>query len=290
MTARALDLPADELTVLSPEGTTIRFRLASLSDRAVAVAIDLAIVQVATFLVAVLAMIFTGFTNRPLGVAVFLFASFFFRSLYFAAAELYWSGQSFGKLKIGLRAISRDGGPLRGQAILARNLTREIELFLPLVALSQPRLLIDIDERLALPIACAWLAVFALLPIVNRERLRFGDLLGGTVVVRIPRPMLLSDLAGGERSAQDAYKFTLAQLEVYGIAELQVLETVLRRARSTTDGRLAQEISSRIRRKIGWSTAGHLDHEAFIGAFYEAQRSHLERKLIMGVRKESKSS
>jgi hypothetical protein len=79
-------------------------------------------------------------------------------------------------------------------------------------------------------------------------------------------------------------------LAIYGIAELQVLETVLRRAQSTRDDRLAQEISRRIRRKIGWTTAGHLDHEAFLGAFYEAQRSHLERKLIMGVRKETKNS
>jgi uncharacterized RDD family membrane protein YckC len=290
MVAERLERRADRLAIVSPEGTTVRFQLASLSERAVAIAIDLTIIQVATALVAILAMAMMGFANPPLAVGLFLVVSFFFRSAYFATAELYWSGQTMGKRKLGLRAISRDGGPLTGQAILARNLTRELELFLPLVALSQPRLLIDLDERWALPIACAWLALFAVLPIVNRERLRFGDLLGGTVVVRVPRPALLADLASVESLRSGAYTFTAAQLDIYGIAELQVLETIMRRASDTMNRHLIEDVSRRIRRKLGWSTAGHLDHDAFLRAFYEAQRSHLERKLIFGVRKETKST
>lgn len=280
---------ADELAIVSPEGTTVRFQLASLSERASAFMIDFTMTQVATALVAILAVIFAGTGHRAFALAVFVVASFFFRNVYFAISELYGSGQTFGKRKMGLRAISRDGGPLRGQAILARNVTRELEFFLPLVALSRPGELVALHERWAMPIACAWLAVFALFPILNRERLRCGDLLGGTVVVRVPQPALLLDLAGTEVPRRGAYTFTSAQLDVYGIAELQVLEQVIRRAGYAENPHLVEDVSRRIRRKIGWSGAGHVDHGAFLLAFYEAQRAHLERKLVFGVRKEAKS-
>ena len=69
---------------------------------------------------------------------------------------------------------------------------------------------------LGLALAISWLAVFALLPVLNSERLRFGDLLGGTVVVRIPRQALLSDITGAS-AAGATFTFTHEQLEVYGI-------------------------------------------------------------------------
>src|SRR6185369_6862040 len=133
---------------------------------------------------------------------------------------LVWSGQTFGKRKLGLRVISSDGGPLTGQAILARNLTREIEFFLPLVALTNPGQLLSFDERWGVVLAAGWLAVFALFPLLNHEHLRCGDLVGGTVVVRLPPPVLLPDLAE-ESSAAHAHVFTPAQLGIYGIEELQ---------------------------------------------------------------------
>jgi len=288
--AERLDDRPEDLAIVSPEGTTVHFQLATLSERAVAIGIDLTIIQVATVCASLLAVLISGLGSVPLATALFLVVNFFFRNAYFAMSELYRSGQTIGKRKLRLRAISRDGGPLTGQAILARNLTREFELFLPLVALSQPRLLVDLDERWALPIACAWLALFATLPIVSRERLRFGDLLGGTVVVRVPQPALLSDLASADSPREGDYAFSTTQLNVYGIAELHVLEGIIRRAQEAMNPRLIEDVSTRIRRKIGWDTAGHIDHDAFLRAFYSAQRSHLERKLVFGVRKATKDS
>jgi len=289
MSASFADADAGVLTLATPEGTSVRFRLASLSDRASAFAIDFAITQVATVLVSLIGWLIFMEIDAHIGVAIFLAVSFFFRNLYFAACELYWSGQTIGKRRVGLRAIARDGGPLSGQSILARNVTREIEFFAPLVAISQPRQILDLDERWALPIACAWLALFVLLPLLNRERLRCGDLLGGTVVVAVPKPVLLGDLAAVEPPRAGGYTFTPAQLEVYGIAELQVLEQVLRRAEATSGGELTREVAARIRRKIGWRGSGHINDGAFLRAFYQSQRAHLERKLLFGVRKEKKS-
>ena len=122
-------------------------------------------------------------------------------------------------------------------------------------------------------------------PALNRERLRCGDLLGGTVVVRVPKQALLGDVAG-ERRADASFDFTRDQLEIYGIQELQVLEGVLRRTGERSE--LVETVAKRIQRKIGWSAAGHVPAEAFLRAFYEAQRAHLERRMVFGIRKQTK--
>lgn len=275
------------LPVVSPEGTTVRFRLPSLSDRFAAFAIDLVLTQVATAAVVFVCLLFYLGGGEQFAFAVFLLASFFLRNVYFAFFELLWSGETVGKRKLGLKAIARDGGPLTGQAILARNLTRELEVFLPLVALNDPKRILPLAPGWGAAIALAWLAVFALLPVLNAERLRCGDLLGGTVVVRLPKHALLQDVvAAGPAPA--ALAFTPAQLGVYGIEELHVLEAILRRAADGGRGDLLDTVSGRIRKKIGWTAPGRVDAEAFLRAFYEAQRAHLERKMLFGVRKERK--
>ena len=70
-----------------------------------------------------------------------------------------------------------------------------------------------------------WLLFFLVIPVVNRDRMRGGDLIAGTVVIALPKRTLLSDLV--ERALQ--FTFTPAQLQAYGAFELQVLEELLRR-------------------------------------------------------------
>ena len=50
---------------------------------------------------------------------------------------------TIGKRTAGIRVIARDGGPLGAGAVFARNLTRDLEFFLPLTALVQPRLIVQ---------------------------------------------------------------------------------------------------------------------------------------------------
>ncbi len=286
---RALtDAREDRLAIASPDGTTVFFRLASPSERASAFLLDLFVTQIATIVFGLVILLVLNWWSKEIATAVMMIVSFFFRNVYFVASELVWSGQTFGKKKLGLRVISRDGGPLTGQAILARNLTREIEFFLPLVALTNPAQLLSFDERWGVVLASGWLAVFALFPLLNRERLRCGDLIGGTVVVHLPPPVLLPDLAGSASAAVPAYAFTSAQLAIYGIEELQVLERVLHRAATSPFDELTREVAGRIQRKIGWKSDADVDAEKFLRAFYQALRGELERKLLFGVRKERK--
>ena len=58
------------------------------------------------------------------------------------------------------------------------------------------------------------------MPLYTKERTRAGDLVGGTVVVKIPRAVRLRDET---RTASSALAFTRDQLAVYGEHELETL-------------------------------------------------------------------
>jgi hypothetical protein len=151
-----------------------------------------------------------------------------------------------------------------------------------------------------------WLGIFTLMPLFNRDGLRVGDMVAGTLVIMAPKATLLPDLAGaaGRSSvpltAQEGgpretrYAFTPAQLGFYGVYELQTLEAVLRRA-DANNLTARQEIARRIRTKIGWPDASQggfeergFDVTAFLAAFYAAQRAHLERRMLFGKRRKDK--
>src|SRR5262249_49358497 len=146
------------------------------------------------------------------------------------------------------------GGALTGDAIVARNLTRNFEMLLPLQGL--------VTAQWAWPDApgwvrlagALWLVGFGLVPLSNRDRRRIGDLVAGTMVVEMPRVVLLEDLSarrGMLRGADGEFEFTAEQLDLYGTYELQVLEELLRRGYDA-DPRALDEVSERIKRKIRW--------------------------------------
>ena len=58
--------------------------------------------------------------------------------------------------------------------------------------------------------------------------MRGGDFIAGTVVIAIPKRVLLADLV----ESRNRYTFTSQQLSAYGTFELQILEELLRRPRS----------------------------------------------------------
>jgi uncharacterized RDD family membrane protein YckC len=292
--------------VVTPEGVALPFEVAAAGDRVAAFLIDLAVIVAATLAVWLTAAALALAQAAAVGLSAALLASFFLRNGYFIASEIHWSGSTLGKRRLGLRVISRDGGPLTAEAVFARNLTRDLELFLPLTALAAPQLLAGGAPLWARWSAVAWLVVFAVVPLVNRERLRCGDLVAGTLVVRAPRAVLLPDLAGAEAAtaatgtgagsllatpaAAEAFRFTRQQLDVYGIAELQVLEDLLRRyEQGSLDFDVLREVTIKINNKIGWPEGlAEVQVLPFLQAFYRAQRHRLEQKMLFGHRQERK--
>jgi hypothetical protein len=195
-----------------------------------------------------------------------------------------------GKRASHLRVVNRRGGALAPSAVIARNLMREVELFMPIsLAIATPAALST--GRLEYVAAFIWVVALACLPLFNRDRLRAGDMVAGTWVIAEPKPALLPDLSRSAVAAvaDQPYRFTPAQLAVYGIKELQVLEEVLRATHQ--DAHLARsDVAQRIIRRIGYEVPDQRDFNAtrFLEAFYAAQRGRLETDLAFGRRKRDK--
>ena len=289
----------------TPEGTPVRIQLADRAVRFGALLVDMVIIIVTPFVLGLLLL----FTLAPVfgGSVAFVFLvllTFFLRTPYFIAFELRWQGQTPGKRLLGIRVVDRQGGVLTGAAVVARNLIREVELFLPLGLLISVALggIEDSDVPLFYSVL-TWLAVLALMPMFNRDRLRVGDMLAGTWVVSTRQVSLHHDLADPEARAAIAgtrHTFTKEQLDAYGIAELQLLERLLRGADSRAAELTREDVCARIRRKIGWQEDG-MDTgaseawsasrtEAFLWDYYLALRTRLEQRALLGDRRADKHS
>jgi len=264
--------------LMTPEGVPLSVELADYGERAVAFVLDFFISDVAAVLIylAIVLLPFggtTGVVARSLG----LFIAFVARNFYFICFELSWQGATPGKRIVGLRVVDRRGGPLLPAAVVARNLTREFEVFLPLGLLLSPMGVgISLWEQLSL---AGWMLLFTALPLFNRDRMRAGDLIAGTMVIALPRRVLLADLV----ESAVRYSFTEKQLRAYGAFELQVLEELLRRPPGADSTRILREVSEKICRKIEWPTqVPEAETAVFLREFYTAERAFLEREQLFG--------
>jgi uncharacterized RDD family membrane protein YckC len=286
-------------SVVTPEGVPLLLSLASLGERVAAFALDLTVIIALLILVALV-----GLAAGLLGIGADFFAAFASAAafatinLYFVWFELRSSGRTPGKKALGIRVLSRSGGPLRADAVIARNLTRDVEFFAPIALIALNEHLLPETSVVGWALACAWLIVLALVPAFNRDRLRVGDVIAGTWVVRSPQAVLERDLArrataskarARAAAAAPAHVFTAPQLEVYGVFELQALEDVLR-ARTRDAARLRAAVAEKIVRKIGYEPGPRLDADHFLRDFYAALRAHLERRMLFGERKDRKDS
>jgi uncharacterized RDD family membrane protein YckC len=214
---------------------------------------------------------------------------------YFLIQELGPRGATLGKRMVGIRIAARGGARLTPEAVIARNLLRDIEIFYPLVALGVLLALAAQKQDIGILgwVVAGWLLLFLLFPFFNRDALRAGDIVAGTWVVERPRAKLAAVLsttgAATSAGASDVtgvrYDFGEAELSVYGEKELQTLERMLR------DGQpdALKAVHAAICRKIGWDP-GAGDERAFLEAFYAQLRAKLEGDMRFGKRKADKFS
>jgi uncharacterized RDD family membrane protein YckC len=269
--------------MVTPEGVKLDLDLAEVSQRAGALVLDLLIIgagYIVLGIVCLIALRSLGWARREPVLIVWIAAGFLLRNAYFIAFEIGPRAATPGKRRMGLRVAARNGGRLTADAIFVRNVLRELELYLPMQVLFMPGLGVDAVMK---ALAVAWCAIFVLLPLFNRDRLRAGDLLAGTWVIKVPARRLLPDLARAGVGDRVRIAFTDPQLDAYGIKELQVLEDVLRRF----DRKAVAVVADRIRRKIGY-VQGEESDGAFLNAYYAALRLRLESRALLGRRRADK--
>ncbi|HEY3397289.1 MAG TPA: RDD family protein [Armatimonadota bacterium] len=215
------DAIQDNLEIETPEHIVLRYELAGLGSRFVAVMLD----GLTQFLV--LATIFglvwrlgTFLQSRTTVFTAIVVVSFsaLFSLAYFIAFELAWKGQSPGKRWIGLRVIRSNGTPLSLTESAVRNIVRIVD-WLPLLYV-----------------------VGGLFVFFSRYCQRVGDFAAGTLVVR-------ERLAGPPRRRTAAIADQAVVLRL-SREELDLVER-FRERRTQLDpaarARLAAQIAQRLR-------------------------------------------
>ena len=286
-------------TVITPEGVALPFVLASRGARAAALFLDLMMI--------VMAMIVTSFTliwiaggigikmadieaDAPKArflqalVIIWIIAMFLFRNAWFLFFELGPRGATPGKRMTGIRIAARGTERLTTEAVIARNIVRDIELFMPIVFIGGA-FAAGSDTDIAGWAGAIWFAIFVLFPFFNRDALRCGDVIAGTWVVEAPRRKLGEALSVSApvAAADQAYTFTAEELAIYGEFELQTLERVLREGK---DGAL-DDVAEAISRKIG-RPYPYRAERVFLESYYLQLRAQLEQGLRFGKRKADK--
>jgi uncharacterized RDD family membrane protein YckC len=162
---------ADQLNIETPEQVDLRFPIAGIGSRFLAILADTAIQAIALFvLVFSFALIVSAAPHVPgtstminTGAKWFVAAVVLFYFLlywgYFSLFEAFWNGQTPGKRLLKIRVIKDSGRQITLFEALARNLIRIID---------------------ALP---SFYLVGVITMLCNREQKRLGDLVAGTIVV-----------------------------------------------------------------------------------------------------------
>ncbi|MDR3152962.1 MAG: RDD family protein [Deltaproteobacteria bacterium] len=275
-------------TLVTPEGSLLTLTLASRSDRLAALLYDFLVIILAVICVYSLPYILEAEVRALFQLA--LFTAFIIYNFYFIYFELAWQGTTPGKRSSRLKVISRKGGPLSPYSVVARNITRQLELFMPVMAFFLGQGLGGATVAFSL----AWLFLVTLFPLWNRDRMRIGDLIADTVVIVTPSRVLAPDLAArGDASDRPRWTFTKDQLSIYGDYELMILEEILRRPLRTGHEAPLFKVAARIAGRIGASLPDDMtvdECREFLTSFYSAERAALEEGRLYGIHKYDQAS
>jgi len=270
---------------LPPEGVPVRFEVAGLGARILAQVGDILITV--AILIALMAVLFYSDLVSLTGlITVGSLLFFFIRAPYYTLCELLLNGQTLGKRLTGLKVIASDGRSLSAHSVTIRNLMKEVEVFVP----GSMLLAADSLGTFAGLLLVIWLIVLVTVPLMNKKRQRLGDILAGTYVVLLPRPVLLRDLADNDTPQEAGFKFLQHQLDHYGRYELQTLETLLQvnSAKLTKPARdrhveNLKKVADTIAKRINFPEAISPDRaETFLLTFYRTQRAYLESRQLFG--------
>lgn len=284
-------LTKSQREVITPEGVGVCLDVASLSLRMVAFGMDVFFIGVLCLAIAIggwVSLSIAEISIAGIFSALLLVSFFLIRTFYFMAFEIAWRGQTPGKRLMSLRVVDAHGGRLTPGAIMVRNLTREVELFLPWIAVLVPEQFIPGHPTPVVIFALCWTFILMGMPWLNRDRMRVGDLAASTIVIREPRVYLLEEVTALSRGQTRAshYRFTVEQIDMYGIYELEVLEDFLRQYPSEDS---MHAVSQKIINKIAWrGDYSGLHVRVFLEEFYDALRARREQQLLFGKRQEIK--
>jgi uncharacterized RDD family membrane protein YckC len=273
---------ADQLSIETPEQVDLRFPIAGIGSRFLALLTDSVIQAVALVVLILVFVLILSAVPKPLGlgprisdtaskwfVAAMVLFYFLLYWGYFSLFEAFWNGQTPGKRLLKIRVIKDSGRQITLFEALARNLLRVVD---------------------ALP---SFYLIGVVTMLCNREQKRLGDLVAGTIVVheRSEEQPLMSHNSRTFTSAlypqpiETAREPVGAALPADAVAkldagDLNVIDTFFSRAldldldkRAEIAGRIAERMSAKMQVPL----PGDVAPERVLESIAHAMRAHSAR-------------
>jgi uncharacterized RDD family membrane protein YckC len=194
--------------MVTPEAVALDFTTANVGSRILAFLIDGVIVGVVSF-AGLLALTLSDATLPEwlvISILVILIPGWYLG--YFVVSETLWRGRTVGKAAMGLRVVTKEGGPVRFRHASVRALLGLVDF------------------------AIGWGFFAIVFILLTRDNQRLGDILAGTLVLRersgLPAP---APVSFGVPPGLEPYAATL-DVSALRIEEYQAVRTFLLRAPS----------------------------------------------------------
>jgi uncharacterized RDD family membrane protein YckC len=219
------------LHIATPEGVAFSLPLAGPLTRSLAYFLDFATISAAWNVIVTLVMPFVP-VAPDVGQGTTLLLNFVVVEAGRMLMELLWRGQTLGKKVLGLRVMDERGLKLRPSQVVIRNLLRAVDV-LPL-----------------------FYALGGLISFFSARSQRLGDLVAGTVVVRMVKaapPDVAGVLAGKFNSFRDHPHLEARLRQKVSPEEAQLaLHALVRRDELETEGRvrLYEKLANLFREKV----------------------------------------
>ena len=270
----------DQLTIDTPEQVSIRFPVAGIGSRFLAILADTALQVIAyTVLVLVFVLIATSAPKSAGGdlsrngekwlIAGLILFHFLMYWGYFTLFETFWNGQTPGKRLCKIRVIQQSGRQITFFEAMTRNLLRVIDL-LPSVYL-----------------------VGVITMLCNRQHQRLGDLAAGTIVIHerhseepiwggngprtitagafapvAPQPVL------HQRNELTLPDDSVARLNAEDLGVIDRFFSRILDMELDTRARIAERLAAQMSEKMNFPAPADMKPERFLEAIAHQMRSH----------------
>jgi uncharacterized RDD family membrane protein YckC len=286
-------LTPDLLNIDTPEQVSIRFPVAGLGSRFLAILTDSAI-QLAAYLILVLIFVLIA-TSAPKTtggelshtaekwlIAFLILFHFLMYWGYFALFEAFWNGQTPGKRLCKIRVIQQDGRQITFFESMTRNLIRVIDLLPGFYLVGVISMLCTRRHQRLGDLAAS--------TIVIHERPSDEPLWGGTAARTITAPSITPDVFTAPQSSPSAFApFYESALPADAVArltpeDLAVIERFFSRildmdldTRARIAARLAAQMSEKMQLPLESAVEFKDKPERFLEAITRQMRSHGSR-------------
>lgn len=240
----AVDERVGDAGIVTPEAVVLDLPVADVGSRSLAYAVDLAVVFV-VFLGVVFLAGLVGIDDATSGVVLVVITLFVLLFVWPTAFETVSRGRSPGKMLLGLRVLTVEGGPVGLRHAAVRAALAPIEI-----------------------IATAG-GVAVAVALFTRRAQRLGDLVAGTVVVVARAPgRALTAASFAPPPGLESY---VARLDVAGLSEqdYELVRALVLRDRSLPEGdrrRLAVEVAERLRGRLSPAPPADVDPVDYLTA------------------------